>query len=143
MNPGYFDLLRLKWKEKSFLDINVPMGMKSGSALCQCKTDVIRHIMAFKNIKVYNYIDDVICVYKHHNADAVFDILYSLFEFLGIPINPKKVSVPSRSLTCMGICVDVDGQRLTFPQEKIVRTLDLCRLYLTKNILQKTNFKAC
>ena len=34
-DPCDFDLLGLKWKNKSYLDIRVPMGMQSGSAFCQ------------------------------------------------------------------------------------------------------------
>ena len=48
VDPGDFDLLGLSWKGNSYLDISVPMGMKSGSALCHSTTDVIRHIMASK-----------------------------------------------------------------------------------------------
>ena len=142
VDPGDFDLLGLKWRDNSYLDISIPMGMKSGSALCQRTTDVIRHIMASKNVKIYNYIDDVICMHRRHNADAEFDVLHSLFEFLGIPINPKKVSPPTRSLTCMGISIDVDNRCLTIPQEKILETLDLCRLYLTKKFITKKQLQS-
>ena len=58
VDPVNFDLLGLRWKDNSCLDISIHMGMKSGSALCQCTNDIIRHIMALKTIKVY--IDDVI-----------------------------------------------------------------------------------
>ena len=42
----------------------------------------------------------------------------------------------------MGICVDMDEQRLTIPQEKILATLDLCRLYLTKTHLTKMQIQS-
>ena len=78
-----------------YLDISVPMGMKTGSTLCQCTTDVIRYIMLSQNVHVYNYIDDAICVDKCQNAQKEFNTLDALFEFLGVPINPKKVIPPS------------------------------------------------
>ena len=37
VDPGDFDLLGLQWQGKTFLDISIPMGLKSGSALCQHK----------------------------------------------------------------------------------------------------------
>ena len=91
VDPGDFDLLGLSWKGASYLDVSVPMGMKTGSALCQRTTDVLRHVMTSRGVRTFNYIDDVICVHRRQNADTEFEILYSLFEFLGIPINPKKV----------------------------------------------------
>ena len=55
VDPHDFDLLGLKWRHESYLDLSVPMGLKTGSAMCQQVTDVIRHVMHSKNIDVYNY----------------------------------------------------------------------------------------
>ena len=113
-----FDMLGLKWKGMSYLDISVPMGLKMGSALCQRTTDILRHIMTSHNVRIFNYIDDVICVHQCQKADAEFKTLFNLFEFLGIPINPSKVVRRSRSLTCMGIDVNLEAKQLTIPQDK-------------------------
>ena len=95
VDPFEYDALGLTWDGKSYIDISIPMGMKTGSALCQRTTDVIRHVMQSKNVRLYNYIEDIICVHQRHNARQEFDALYSLFEFLGLPINPKKVVPPA------------------------------------------------
>ena len=75
---------------------------------CQRTTNVIRHVMTSRDVRTYNYIDDIICIHKRHNADTEFGTLFSLFEFLGVPVNPSKVVCLSRSLTCMGIEVDLE-----------------------------------
>ena len=113
------------------------MGMKTGSALCQRVTGVLRHIMKSKNVKLFNYIDDVICVHKRQNASSEFKLLYSLVEFLGILMNPKKIVPPTRVLTCMGIVIDVDVGQLSIPQEKCLEILDLCRHYAGRFITKK------
>ena len=134
---GDFHLLGLRWGGKSYIDISIPMGMKTRSALCQRTTDIIQNIMISQGVATYNYIDDVICIHKSANATAEFDLLFSLFEFLGVPVNPKKVVSPSKSLTCMGIDVNVDTKQLTILHEK-VDILDLCKLYIkTKTITKK------
>ena len=97
--------------------------------------------MASKNVTVFNYLDDVIYVHLRCDANAEFDILYSLFEFLGIPINPKKIVSPTTKLPCMGIEVDVDARCITIPQENLVQVLDLCSAYVHKNGYLKSNFK--
>ena len=89
VDPGDFNLLVLKLRHQSYLYISVPMGMNSESALCQHTNDIICNIMASKNMRLFNYIDDILCIHRCHNAKAKFDTLYSFFEFLGIPINPK------------------------------------------------------
>ena len=127
----------------SYLDISVPMGMKTGSALCQRTTDVLRHIMMSQGVQTFNYIDDIICIHKRRNADTEFKTFYSLFKFLGIPINPKKVVKPSRSLTCMGINMDLDKKKQPFiPQEKLLEILDLCRLYIHKKSISKKQLQS-
>ena len=117
------------------------MGMKMGNDLCQRTTDILRYIMASLNIKVYNYVNDVICVHRGHNAMHEFYTLYSLFEFLGLPINPKKVCPPSKLLTCMGIDVNVDAGTLSIPLDKCIQILDMCkdivkRKFILKKLLQ-------
>ena len=100
VDPEDFDHLGLQWQGKSHLDISMPMGIKTGSALCQRTTDVLRHVMMSHDVKTFNYLDN----------------LMSLFDFLGIPVNSKKGVHPSRSLICMGIIVDLDLQQHCIPQ---------------------------
>ena len=142
IDPRDFDLLALKWRDASYLDISVPMGLKTGSALCQRITDVLRHIMRSKNVTLFNYIDDVICILRHQNTDAEFSMLYSVFECLGIPINPKKVVPPSRSLTCMGVIVYVDASQVSIPQSKCLEILDLCNHYRTCSHITKKQLQS-
>ena len=142
VDPYDFDVLGLNWRGMTYLDISIPMGLKTGSALCQRTTDVLRHVMASRDVRVYNYIDDVICVHKRQKADAEFETLFSLFEFLGIPINPSKVVPPSKSLTCMGINVNLETKQLTIPQEKLLEILDMCRMYANKKFITKKQLQS-
>ena len=142
VDPLEYDVLGLQWKGNAYLDISIPMGMKTGSALCQRMTDVIRHIMQSKNVRVFNYIDDVICVHERQNAHQEFDTLYSLFEFLGLPINPKKVVPPTSALICMGIHVDVASGMVTIPHEKCLQILDACRHYTTKKQITRKQLQS-
>ena len=142
VDPLEYDVLGLQWKGKSYIDISIPMGMKTGSALCQRTTDVIRHIMQSKNVRVFNYIDDVICVHERQHARQEFDTLFSLFEFLGLPINPKKVVPPTSALTCMGIQVDVASGMVTIPQEKCLQILDMCRHFTTKKHVSRKQLQS-
>ena len=79
VDPGDFGILGIKWQENFYLDISIPMGIKMGSALCQRTTNVLRHIMTSRDVRMHNCLDDIICIHKHQNANAEFDTLFSLF----------------------------------------------------------------
>ena len=66
----------------------MPIVMQTRSALYQCIKEIMYHIMKSQNIIFYLilYIDDVICIQEHDNADTQFEILFSFFKFLGIGI---------------------------------------------------------
>ena len=97
--------------------------------------------MASLGINIYNYVD-IICIHRRHNTTHEFRTLYSLFEFLGLPINPKKVCPPSRSLTCMGIGVNVDDGTLTIPQDKCLQILDMRRVLVQKKFISKKSLSS-
>ena len=48
LDPCKYDLMGLSWKDRTYLDISLPVGAKTGSALCQCIMDVLHHIMPSK-----------------------------------------------------------------------------------------------
>ena len=80
-------------------------------------------------------------LHLHNNATHEFRTLYSLFEFPGLPINSKKVCPPSRSLTCMGIDINVDAGTMSIPLDKCIQILDMCkdivnRKFISKKLLQ-------
>ena len=137
IDPYDFDIMGMLWKGSTYLDIRVPISMRLGSTFCQHVTDIICHIMSSKWLVIFNYIDDIICRHSHKNADAEFCLLYSLFEYLGLPMNPKKVVPPARILTCMGIVIDIDAGLTSIPQDKCLQILDLCQNYVRRKCIIK------
>ena len=73
-DPLDFDLLGIHWQRNTFLDISIPMGMRTGSALCQRTTDIICHIMHYKGLCVYNYIDNIICVHRRQISTVILSV---------------------------------------------------------------------
>ena len=63
LDPCEYNLMGLSWDNRMYMDMSLPMGAKTGSALFQRVTDVLRHIMASEGVTVFNYIDDVLCVH--------------------------------------------------------------------------------
>ena len=147
VDPFEYDALGLSWDGKSYIDISITMGMKTGSAVCHRTTDVIRHVMQSKNVRVYNYIDDVICVHLRHNARQEFDTLYSLFKFLGLPIYIYigVISIPQdKCLQILDTCrlFITNKHIISIPQDKCLQILDTCRLFITNKHISRRQLQS-
>ena len=123
VDPLDFDLLGLKWKDQTLIDVNISTGMKNDSILCQRTTDVICHAPMSKNIKIFNYIDDIIKIHETSDAKAESDLAFSLFVFLALPIKPVNILLPTTVVMCMGILVDIQQGMVSTPPDKC---LNMC-----------------
>ena len=63
--------------------------------------------MAKEGFQIYNYIDDLYACCHKDQADKAFDTLLTISKNLGLPVNSLKVFSPCKSLSIMGIIVDV------------------------------------
>ena len=98
----------IKLKNKYYLDKAVAFGWVHGSAAFQ---------MAKEKCQIFAYIDDFILVSEENDADRHFDKLSALFTELGLPMN--KRSPHTRSLTCLGITIDLDSNSLSIDKDKL------------------------
>ena len=95
------------WNGLYFLDKNLVFGAIHWTAIFECITDFVRFLMAKQGFLVHNYIDDIYaCCHKDH-AHRVFEMLKSILQRLGLPLNEKKVLAPCTNLNIMGIVIDI------------------------------------
>ena len=59
------------------------------------------------------YIDDYIAVAPRAKADHIFQRLCALLNELGLPINHDKLTPPTKSLSCLGIHIDIDNNTIS------------------------------
>ena len=76
-----FDLLDLKWGYSSYRVISVPIGLKTGSALCQRTIDVIHHVVSAKGIQMYKHIKNEMCLHKNDKTSGEPLILQAFLYF--------------------------------------------------------------
>ena len=62
-------------------------------------------------------------VSQEADADRHFDKLSALFTELGLPMNIVKRSQPTRSLTCLGITIDLDNNSLSIDKDKLEKSI--------------------
>ena len=75
-------------------------------------------------------------------TDKNFDILADLITELGLPINLDKKTLPSKTVTCLGITIDIDSVTLRIDKHKLKDIYQECIQVSHKNILSKRKFQS-
>ena len=119
MDRGDAIRLGIKWNDEYFIDQNLPFGAVHGTAIFECITDHIRHIMAGRGFTVWNYIDDMYACCHKDTAKRAFPGFLDTIRSLGLPINQSKVFPPTKKLSIMGILVDVNEGTFSIENEKL------------------------
>ena len=146
VDPLYYPLLGLCWRNDTFIDISVPFGFKFGAAACQMCTDLVMFTLRKRGSWLINYLDDYVGVAPPAIANSHFQALLNTLQFVGLPINMKKVEQPSDQITCLGIQINARTGVLKIPDDKMQEVVTLCRkwavqTHATKNQLQKLTGK--
>ena len=141
-DPRDFSVLGLQWRDKCYIDISVPFGLKSGASACQMATQCVTHLMMSQGHWTCAYLDDILGVALPHKAKNAFMSLNNLIVSLGLPVNQNKVVAPAEEMLCLGININAKTGMLTIPREKILQIKELCkkwlsRAYATRKSLQK------
>ena len=134
--------LGIRWKDDAFIDVSAAFGWVHGSAAFQRCSDAVTFIMTRHKAKMFAYIDDYILVSPKATADAHFRRLASLLTDLGLPSNPDKQTPPSRTLTCLGIQIDLDLNTMSIDSEKLSSILTECMAIRNKKYLSRTAFQS-
>ena len=65
-------------------------------------------------------------------AEAAFQCLRTLLQDLGLPVNPDKLTPPTKRLTCLGIEVDIEANVLRIAPDKLHEIHQECVLVRQK-----------
>ena len=78
-----------------------------------------RFIMTQEGHKIWNYIDDLLCVSLPSKINHSYSRLQSFLEELGLTVSTKKLVPPSTQVVCLGILIDTETFTVSIPSEKI------------------------
>ena len=138
------DVLKLgmSWGGQYYLSSAVVFGWKHGTASFQLVADAISHIMAQEGCKVLAYVDNFLVVAERHMALKFYNRLSNLFAELGLPMNLDKKTPPTKSLTCLGISIDIEANILSIDNAKLVTIYEECIRVSGKKYLTKKSFQS-
>ena len=142
VDPGDAVKFGLSWNGQYYQDLSVAFGWIHGSASFQLVADVITHIMKRKGFKIFAYIDDFILINHKSKAKQAFDTLTDLLQELGLPMNNDKRTPPTRTLICLGICINLDTNTLSIDAEKIRAIYDQCINTLSRNSISRKHLQS-
>ena len=132
----------IKWQGQYFLDKGVAFGWVHGSSAFQLVSDAVTYIVAKRHHKVLAYIDDYIIISHKDTAQCAFDDLYHLLQDLGLPICPEKLNPPCKTLTCLGICVNLYNNTLSIDSNKLQEIYMECLKFHTKKRVSRRAFQS-
>ena len=140
LDPKEYNLLGLR-HEHYYVDMCLPFGYRNGSALFQCLSDAVRHIMRRRHHDVINYIDDILGIGLPSQIDASFDALHQILRELGLQVLDKKLESPTTCLNCLGILINTETFTMSIPPQKLKEIWEKCcpwqnKLYFNKRQLQ-------
>ena len=141
IDPGDLDLLGLHWKNY-FIDRSLPFGFKHGFAIFQRMSDAVRFIMTSEGHKIWNYIDDFLCVSLPSKINHSYARLQSLLQELGLTVSSKKLVPPSTQVVCLGILVDTETLTISIPPEKLQSIKHMCSQWTVKNFCTKKELQS-
>ena len=113
-----------------------------GSSAFQMVSDAVTYIMAKRHHKVLAYIDDYIIISHKDTALTAFDDLYQLLQELGLPISAEKHNPPCKSLTCLGIGVNLHDNNLSIDHSKLEEIYLECQKFHTKKQVSRRSFQS-
>ena len=137
-------LLGVQWQGTVFIDRMLPFGLRSTPKIFTAITDAIQWMLRRQGVsRGLHYLDDFIFVAQSQpSAELQKRSLLSLFDSLGVPVEPSKLEGPSPCLTFLGIEVDAEAFQLRLPRAKLTELLVYLRRYayhrsVTKHALEQ------
>ena len=120
----------IKWGSKYYWDVALAFDWVHLSASFQMTSDTILYIMRHHNCKIFAYIDNFIILSQGNDAMHHYQALFDIFAELGLPMKQNKMSPHTRTLTCLGITIDLDKNSIHIEKSKIEEIYNEC--FLTK-----------
>ena len=137
VDPGDAIHLGIKWGDQYYIDKFLAFGAIHGTAIFERITNFIRYILANKGVTVYNYIDDIYACCHKDQAQTAFRALTDVIRSVGLPINPSKLFPPCKTLSILGIVVDVDSATFRIEEEKLREITTLCAHSFIRDVFTK------
>ena len=142
VDPADAMKLGLKWRNKYFVDGAVVFGWLHGTAAFELCSSAIAKYFQSSGIIMYPYIDDFLYIMEAANAESQFRDAEALITALGLPVNYEKISYPNKTVTCLGIHIDLINNTLSIDADKLTSIQEHCDSIRIKKYISKRAYQS-
>ncbi len=151
VDPGDIHLLGFKWNGQSYVDVTLPMGLRSAALICQRVTNAVRHMCEQEGFTVTNYLDDFAGCELWENAEIAFLTVGDILDRCGLRESVDKACPPSTKMVFLGVLFDTDKLTLEITPDRLVEieqdldrwlVMTHCTRHDIQELLGKLNFVA-
>ena len=136
VHPTQHHLLGMSWKGQFYYDTTLSMGCSISCSIFERFSTAIQWVALNKlGIKCMVHVLDDFLIIAPLRTEAQ-QHLHVFLEFCtrtGIPIAQEKTEGPARSLTFLGILLDVPNSTMQLPQDKLEKCKQLIRQHQSKS----------
>ena len=116
--------LGFRWRDRTYMDLALPMGCASSSQIFQALSDALVWIAQKKFGAGYiiSVLDDFLFIGESFSeCQASLSGFQTMCQLLQIPLHPSKTVSPCRALQFLGVELDVASRVMRLPSDKIER----------------------
>ncbi len=124
VHPADRVLLGMQWQGHTFVDANLPFGLRSAPLIFSAIGDALQWVMESKGVSwVAHYIDDFVTLGMPGSTECASNVeqMHSACELMGLPREPEKDKGPATTLSFLGIEIDSIAMELRLPGDKLTR----------------------
>ena len=124
VHPADRYLLGMQWKNKVFIDNQLPFGLRSAPLLFNAYADALEWIFRKQGmLNILHYLDDFLVVGSPATPECQHSLnsIMAICTQLGVPLAMEKIEGPTTSLTFLGIQIDTEKMQARLPADKLSR----------------------
>ena len=127
VHPKDWHKLGFVWKDKYYFDVVLPFGGRSSPFIFNQVANLLHWILVnvFKLQYTQHYLDDFFGADQSFSGcEHTMNSILTAFESLGVPVAPKKVEGPVKTITYLGIEIDTEAQEIRLPKVKLDKLME-------------------
>ena len=143
VDPQFWPLLVIFWKEKYYVEVKLPFGARNAACFVQMVAEAILDILRREGICGFMYLDDVITISAGlDQAKGHAHRVQQLLNELGLPLASHKNQGPATDLVWLGVKICAKTQTLSVPKQKLDKIIKLASSMANKKRLSKKNLQS-
>ena len=115
--------LGMKWRDKFYVDLALPFGLRSAPKIFSRFADVLQHVLLKEAPACFiqHYLDDFLILGKPDSDNCLNGLnrCISVCQQLGVPLAEEKTEGPSSCITYLGFVIDTIKLEISLPIKKV------------------------